>query len=153
MEEKIHRKKNGKPLEKPHPPGVTALDTGICYFSLLHPFIINRDIHREVFVFKENDSGGTTLERLRYSELSGRYQSRIRECEQRQRFGFIILCVLLVLAFLFSFKVFSFLMAAVVLFTGYEYLDRRVRYLWLKREYYRKRPDAQTEPPVGREAD
>jgi len=153
MEEQIHRKKREKPPVIPHPPGITALDTGVCYFSLLYPLIINRDIHREIFIFKENESGGTTLERLRYSELSGKYKARIKECDGRQRFGFVVLCVLLVISFIFSFKLFSFLMAAALLFTGYEYLDRRVRYLWLKREYYRKRPDAQTEPPGGGEAD
>jgi len=45
------------------------------------------------------------------------------------------------------------LAAIALLVTGYEYLDRRILYLWLRREYYRKRPNAETESIGGRETD
>jgi hypothetical protein len=107
---------------------------------------MNRDIHREIFIFKEDGAGGTALERVRYSELSGKYKSQIRACEGRRLVSFAVFCGVLVTSFIISFKAFSVLMAGAFLFTGYDLLDRRVRALWLKREYNRKRPDAEIEP-------
>ena len=96
MEEQHHRKKPPKPPAKPQPAGVTALDTGFCYLSLLYPFRINRDIYRDIFIFKEVEGGSTVLERLHYSEIPGKYKAQIKECEQKQAFSFVLLCIALV---------------------------------------------------------
>jgi hypothetical protein len=150
----MQEKKKEDPTPKPnHPLGITPLDTGFCFFSLLYPFRVNRDIYRYIFVFMDNKTGGTALNRVHYSELDGRYKAKIKESQSRQGIVFAVVLALLVLTFVFSFKLFVLLAIVCILQTGYEALDRRIRYLWLKREYWRKRSNAETESPVGTETD
>ncbi len=153
MDNNTPKEKPTKPVPKPHPVGLTALDTTFCFMSLLYPFHHSRDIYRYIFLFKENETSGTILDKIRYSELSGRNKAKIKDCEKKKLISFVLLMVMLLVSLFFSVRIFSILMVISLLVTAYDFLDKRICYLWLRREYYRKSPNAQTEPIVGREED
>lgn len=124
--------KNKTPSYKP---GLPDYYTRVCPFSLLYPVVIDNDETRDVYVFWEQDEGKVTLERYPYHRLDEVYRKQLRKGAKKKAMAFYITLALLAFMILFSFRWFQILMGLSCLATLYEFMDRRIRHLWLRREY------------------
>ena len=120
-------------------PGLTALDKQVCYPSLLYPVIRDDREDRTVYAYRTSAEKGFRLERLAVHELPADDRHEMRRTERKRRKAFYVTCVLLVFALLFFFRAFKVFLFISVLATLYEYMDRRIKTQWLKREHARTR--------------
>ena len=120
-----------------NPAGLTSLDTGVCYFSLLYPLIRDSSDNRLVYIFQEKERERTSLDKIRYYDLQGKYRRELRNAEKKRAASFYILCAALIVTMLFFLNAFKIILAVSMVVTFYEYVDRRIKSLWLKREYKR----------------
>jgi VanZ family protein len=134
-------------------PGTAPMETAVYLFSLRYPFSRPNDIHRNVFLFKEDAEGNVFVDRLRYSELSGSQKQRIRKCQARSRLYFLITVVVMVCSLPFGQTVSAIVLLAALLMTFYEVLDRRIQFLYLRREYRLKEFNAKNKPAFRSEED
>jgi hypothetical protein len=130
-----------------HPPGLSGFDTRVYPLSLLYPVIRDMEETRDVYVFFENDGGEVTLERHPYHRLDEIYRKQIKAVRRKRSTAFFSALVLDGVALLFSVRYFKIFLFLSLLATLYEFMDRRIRYLWLRREYDRTRR-SQTRTPV-----
>jgi len=127
------------PSGQSHPPGLSGYDTRCYFLSLLYPVAGNTDEARDVYVFFEDDGGKTALERYPYHQLDEVYRKQIRAIRKKRSIAFFGALALLAVAFFVSMRFFKILLFVTLAATLYEFMDRRIRYLWLRREYERAR--------------
>jgi hypothetical protein len=118
-------------------PGLTALDTHVCYPSLLYPFVRDNRENRLVYVYRASAEKGFGLERLPYHELPADDRRDLKRTDRKRRNAFYVTCVVLAFTLIFFFSVFKAALFISALATFYEYMDRRIRARWLKREHAR----------------
>ena len=121
-------------------PGLTALDTQVCYPSMLYPFI--RDVHEDrlVYIYRTSAEKGFGLERLPYRELPTGERRDLKRTDLKRMRAFIATCAVLAFTLVFFYRVFKVILLISALATLYEYMDRRIRTQWLKREHARTNP-------------
>jgi archaellum biogenesis protein FlaJ (TadC family) len=119
-----------------HHPGLTPFDTALYFFSLIYPFVRETDNQsRIVFIWLIEEERGVVLEKKAYPDLSKEYRKEIKEVEKIRRRLFYLTLVILAASFFISLTAFKVLLGIVLLVTlGYT-ADRRIKFLWLKREY------------------
>lgn len=118
-------------------PGLTAIDRQVCYPSLLYPFIRDNPEDRLVYVFRTSAEKGFGLEKLPYRELPAEDRLVLKRTDRKRRNAFYATCVVLVFTLVFFYRAFKVILAVSALATLYEYMDRRIRTQWLKREHAR----------------
>jgi hypothetical protein len=121
-------------------PGLTALDTHVCYPSLLYPFIRDNHEDRLVYFYQTSAEKGFGLARLPYHELPADDRRDLKRTDRKRRNAFYATCVVLAFTLIFFFLAFKVILVISSLATLYEYMDRRIRTQWLKREHARTGP-------------
>ena len=123
------------PSGQSHPPGLSGNDTRCYFLSLLYPVAGDTDETRDVYVFFDDDGGKITLERYPYHQLDEVYRKQIKATRKKRSIAFFCALALLAVALVVSMRYFQILLFISLAATLYEFMDRRIRYLWLRREY------------------
>ncbi|OGS35792.1 MAG: hypothetical protein A2293_05150 [Elusimicrobia bacterium RIFOXYB2_FULL_49_7] len=131
-------------------PGLTINDTRLGLFSLLYPITKETDETRDIYVYEKQDNGPPKLERHTYHHLDEGYRKQIKSIREQRTWCFYGLLALLFIFWIFFIHWFHFVLGFVLAGTLYEFMDRRIRHLWLKREYHRTQQDGEKTRTIKR---